>query len=86
MSDEERRTAGRDYEAEDSGLDVTLDRPVVYESLGNWAPIVGAALGYGLGIVFALGGVWPGLVATAFTLAGAVLGRILWGGQGGHHA
>lgn len=44
------------------------------EIMGMW---VGAAIGFGLGMVFALGGFWAGILCLLFTVVGAFLGRIL---------
>jgi hypothetical protein len=43
-------------------------------SNGLW---VGAALGFGIGTIFALGGFWAGVLVLIFTILGAMLGRIL---------
>jgi len=53
----------------------------------QWGSMMGAALGFGLGMVFALGGFWAGLLTAIFLIAGYVVGRIVWGGpSGGTHA
>jgi hypothetical protein len=43
----------------------------------GWGTWMGAALGFGLGMAFALGGFWTGLLCLLFTIAGAILGRLL---------
>lgn len=43
------------------------------EVMGMW---VGAAVGFGIGMVFALGGFWAGLLCVLFTIVGAILGRV----------
>ncbi len=42
--------------------------------------IIGALLGFGIGMVFALGGFWAGVITIIFALVGAVVGKIFFEG------
>ena len=68
-------------------LQVDVDA-VVGERTGSgvYASMVGAAIGFGLGMVFALGGFWAGLLCLIFTVVGAIIGRLLWTSSGGSYA
>lgn len=47
------------------------------KSKGTGGMMVGAAIGFGIGLVFALGGFWAGIICIVFAAAGAVVGKIL---------
>jgi hypothetical protein len=91
MSEEVRQSAENDeatpwLAGDKSDVGVPVEQAVGAEPLAGWGPWVGAALGFGLGMVFAIGGFWAGVVTAVFTIVGAIVGRILWGHSGGSHA
>ncbi len=52
----------------------------------SWGMMVGASLGFGVGMVFVLAGFWKGLLAVLFTVVGAAIGKLIWDSSGGSHA
>ncbi|MBC7289460.1 MAG: hypothetical protein H5T86_15745, partial [Armatimonadetes bacterium] len=42
----------------------------------RYGTAMGSAIGFGIGMVFALGGFWAGVICILFAVAGAVVGRI----------
>lgn len=71
----------------DQQPEAAVVEPVPATAVGSWGwgSMVGAAIGLGLGMIFALAGFWRGLLCLLFTALGALIGRLLWSDVGGSH-